>query len=375
MQRMYYKSQASQARSRSNKSHKVYRRSETQWAAGFIENLIRIVHDQWTWRNEKLHFRKHPGAETASEYEQIMNRIMTKLEMTDPEDLLPEDQFLLGVDPEKLMNTSPDGRQAWLANLDSAIAAAGHEKRRRDETDDTESEDEDEEQSHHFRPPPVKHRCVFQAGRRWRNNLRQKRINKWKSFNFLGKHRVDDYLSDDTDNEASPDSLPTSPSSPPRSTKRQATMNKWLGHQRETSDAHSTTNQQLPSPSQLSSTNADNSSRANQPNSRQASMTNWLNQPAQRRTQTNPPPSSEDNIQRHRQPNPPLSSVRSQSFQNRPSPPSNENPNASASQQQLEPRRIGNIHLNLSRKAQDIARRTAALAAEGSQIFKRRRLK
>ena len=227
-----------------------------------------------------------------------MNRIMNKLEMTDPEDLLPEDQFLLGVDPEKLMKTSPDGRQAWLANLDSAMAAAEHEKRRRDETDDAESEDEDEDedQSHHFRPPPVKRRCVFQAGRRWRNNLRQKRINKWKSFNFLGKHKVDDYLSDDTDNEASPDSLPTSPSSPPRSTKRQATMNKWLGHQRETSDAQPTTNQQLLSPPQSSSTDADNSSRANQPNRRQASMTNWLNQPAQRRTQSNPPPSLEDNM-------------------------------------------------------------------------------
>ena len=72
-----------------------------------------------------------------------MNRIMTKLEMTDSEDLLPEDQFLLGVDPEKLMNTFPDGRQVWLANLDSTIAAAEHEKRRRDKTDDAESKDED----------------------------------------------------------------------------------------------------------------------------------------------------------------------------------------------------------------------------------------
>ena len=86
--------------------------------------------------------------------------------MTDPEDLLPEDQFLLGVDPEKLINTSPDGRQAWLDNQDTAIAAAEHEKRQRDEAkDESEDEDKDENQSHHFRPPPVKHRCVFQAGR------------------------------------------------------------------------------------------------------------------------------------------------------------------------------------------------------------------
>ena len=74
-----------------NQSHKVYRRSETQWAAGFIENLIRIVHDQWTWKNEKLHFQKYPGAKTSFEYEQILKRIMNKLEMTDLEDIRPED--------------------------------------------------------------------------------------------------------------------------------------------------------------------------------------------------------------------------------------------------------------------------------------------
>ena len=53
--------------------------------------------------------------------------------MTDPKDLLPEDQYLLGVDPEDLMNASPDGRQAWMSNLESAVAAADHAKRKRDD--------------------------------------------------------------------------------------------------------------------------------------------------------------------------------------------------------------------------------------------------
>ena len=79
---------------------------------------------------------------------------MNKLEMTDPEELLPEDQYLLDVDPEKLINTSPDGRQAWLANLDAATAAAEHEKRRREVGDEFENYNEDEHQSHHFQPPP-----------------------------------------------------------------------------------------------------------------------------------------------------------------------------------------------------------------------------
>ena len=91
MQGSYYGSQESQEGHRRNKSHKVYRRSETQWAAEFIENLIRIVHDQWTWKNEKLLFQKYPGAKTSFKYEQILKRIMNKLEMTDLEDIRPED--------------------------------------------------------------------------------------------------------------------------------------------------------------------------------------------------------------------------------------------------------------------------------------------
>ena len=83
--------------------------------------------------------------------------------MTNPEDLLPEDQYILGVDPEKLINTSPDGRQAWLANFETAVAAAGHEKRKRDENSD---DDEDDRQPHHLRPPPPQSRCIIQAGRR-----------------------------------------------------------------------------------------------------------------------------------------------------------------------------------------------------------------
>ena len=59
-------------------------------------------------------------------YKQIMNCIMNKLKMTDPEDLLPKNILLLGLDPENLINTSPNRRQVWLANLDSALAAAGN---------------------------------------------------------------------------------------------------------------------------------------------------------------------------------------------------------------------------------------------------------
>ena len=38
------------------------KRSAKVWARSLIENLIQIIHNQWTWRNEKLHYQRHPGA-------------------------------------------------------------------------------------------------------------------------------------------------------------------------------------------------------------------------------------------------------------------------------------------------------------------------
>ena len=55
-----------------------------------------------------------------------MQQIMDDLEMMNPEDLLPEDQYLLGVDPEDLATASTDRRQVWQAELETAVAAAEH---------------------------------------------------------------------------------------------------------------------------------------------------------------------------------------------------------------------------------------------------------
>ena len=41
--------------------------------------------------------------------------------MTDPEDLLPEDQYLLEVDPEDLAKASSDGRKTWRSNLETVL--------------------------------------------------------------------------------------------------------------------------------------------------------------------------------------------------------------------------------------------------------------
>ena len=99
-------------------------------------------------RNKKLHFQRYPGAETVFEYEQTMERIIHQLEMTDPEDLLPEDQYLLGVDPEDLAKASPDGRKTWRSNLETSIIVVAENYKQRRET--VAEDEEDELQSFHF---------------------------------------------------------------------------------------------------------------------------------------------------------------------------------------------------------------------------------
>ena len=39
-----------------------------------------------------------------------MERILNQLEMTDPEDLIPEDLYLLDLDPEDIAKSTRDGR-------------------------------------------------------------------------------------------------------------------------------------------------------------------------------------------------------------------------------------------------------------------------
>ena len=52
-----------------------------------------------------------PGSrDIVCEYEQTMEQILNQLEMTDPEDLLPEDLYLLDIDPEDLAESTRDGR-------------------------------------------------------------------------------------------------------------------------------------------------------------------------------------------------------------------------------------------------------------------------
>ena len=41
-------------------------------------------------------------------------------------------------------------------------------------------------QSSHFKNPEENKRCVIKAGQQLRQHIRQKRIQQWKKYNFLG---------------------------------------------------------------------------------------------------------------------------------------------------------------------------------------------
>ena len=63
------------------------------WAVGLMEQLIRLTHRQWCYRNCKIHFKRSDGR-TALQHEEIVEKVKD-LMWTDPGDLLPEDRLLL----------------------------------------------------------------------------------------------------------------------------------------------------------------------------------------------------------------------------------------------------------------------------------------
>ena len=142
--------------------------------------------------------------------------------MTYPEDLLPEDQYLLEVDPEDLAKAFPDGRKTWRSNLETALIVAENHKRRREHEADNE---EDELQSFYFRPPPTDKRCLVTERQRWRNQIRRKRIQNWRRYNFLVQERRSDELEDENETV---DRTPTPAQPQTKSKMKQSRMNSWL---------------------------------------------------------------------------------------------------------------------------------------------------
>ena len=99
------------------------RKSSAKWASGFVDMIIRITHRQWLYRNEKLHFKQHLGAESPREFQQIMAQIQRLHHHTDPDDLLPDDQYLLNASLDEVASWNPTRRQIWKAEFEASLAA------------------------------------------------------------------------------------------------------------------------------------------------------------------------------------------------------------------------------------------------------------
>ena len=122
-------------------------------------------------------------------------------------------------------------------------------------------------------------------------------------------------------------------------------MNNWLGTQQNNSTTNQSLNQQTSGTTQPDPTVPTTSANTHRTNRNQSSIADWMNQVAQQPPQNNRSQSSEDDT------------------------------NASyLENQRLEPRTSSNNCI-LNRSSQRRSQHNRPLSSEGSQIFKRRRLK
>ena len=142
--------------------------------------------------------------------------------MMNPEDLLPEDQYPLGADPEDHATPSKDRRQIWQAEIDTAVVAAGHATRQLNLHPECKHEDV---QAAHFKPDPTR-LCVFEAGRRCHKAKQKKRIMRWQRYNFLENREINSDSSDDESQRR--DEPVTVETERVRRRQRQPNLNTWL---------------------------------------------------------------------------------------------------------------------------------------------------
>lgn len=107
---------------RKHLQHIQSRRKIKSWAVQFIQQVLRITHQQWLYRNTKIHIRQVEG-KTASEHLEIMQAVRERLDY-EVTDLLPQHRHLLHQDLIQLGSGPTIDRQYWVAQMDSAIAAA-----------------------------------------------------------------------------------------------------------------------------------------------------------------------------------------------------------------------------------------------------------
>jgi hypothetical protein len=124
------------------------------WAAGFVERLLRITHRQWQYRNSVVHY-KVDGL-TQDEHEAVISRFEELLQI-DPSQLLSKHRHLFeSQNFEDLGTASAVTKQYWIYSVESALAAAAHHRHSRRRRHDALS-DTCEVQSLRDSPAPILH--------------------------------------------------------------------------------------------------------------------------------------------------------------------------------------------------------------------------
>ena len=95
------------------------RRHAPHWSRGLALRLTQIVHRQWTYRNQTIHYKALDGL-TEQQQLRIM-RDCERLLWTDPSLLLEKDRTLLDMDFEDLGSGPAIARQTWISEMDAAI--------------------------------------------------------------------------------------------------------------------------------------------------------------------------------------------------------------------------------------------------------------
>ena len=122
-----------------------------------------------------------------------MNHILEALEMMNSENLFPEVQYLLDVDPEDLATASKDRKQVWQTYLKMAVSATEHVNRQLNLPPECRHKDV---QAAHFKPEPTR-QCVYKAGRQWHKAKPKKQLMRWKRYNFLENREINSDSSED----------------------------------------------------------------------------------------------------------------------------------------------------------------------------------
>ena len=111
--------------------------SISSWACKFTQLILNIPHRQWLYRNARIHIRLVEKM-TATEHHDIKDKVAALLN-TDPDELLPQHRPLLLQQNFTHLGQGPTlDRQHWIAQMQSALAAAKH-KRPHEETDHLDS--------------------------------------------------------------------------------------------------------------------------------------------------------------------------------------------------------------------------------------------